>query len=224
MGLIRDTLKKEIDVSSNQKYISGTAEIVEYNEVSNTASINYTNPFNGTKMYRANAPILMSTHGFFGYNIMPGDTVSVTFSNGNIHSPMITGIIGSDYTNMNTSNSGSCIISDKTQRATLPEDFTPMSNDWFDFDNQNPDKYINQYSMQYYDNDCFATVCEIARKITYHSDGDQGVTSVINGSTVTIRENGDIEMFVSNNVGMRISRADQKIYLYGLTVEKAGQE
>ena len=57
------------------------------------------------------------------------------------------------------------------------------------------------------------------RNINHYTDNEQGITNLSNHSTVKIKENGDIEMFVENNIGIRISKQMQKIYVYGLTVE-----
>ena len=45
---------------------------------------------------------------------------------------------------------------------------------------------------------------------------ESGMTNLDTKSTVKLRENGDIDIFVSHNVGIRISNTDHKIYMYGL--------
>ena len=42
------------------------------------------------------------------------------------------------------------------------------------------------------------------------------MTNLDTRSTIKLRENGDIDIFVSHNVGIRISNTDHKIYMYGL--------
>jgi hypothetical protein len=41
------------------------------------------------------------------------------------------------------------------------------------------------------------------------------MTSLSTKSTIKLRENGDIDIFVANNIGIRVSVVDKSISLYG---------
>lgn len=225
MGLLKDTIKNQVKSKDIlQNYSGATARIESYNEVTNRASIYYTDPNSGIERHVSNVPVNIGMAGFRGASIRPGMKCSITFLNGSPFSPVITGILTNMYSDMNITNNGGCIVNQSIMEATLPNDFIPLCESWIDENNYNPNKYAGSSDSEVdYNIDCNTSAYEIFRKISHMSGQEQGVTNLINGSTIRVKENGDIELFVSNNVGIRISNEDQKIYLYGLVVETNSQ-
>ena len=218
MGLIKSTIKKEIDSANTQKYSIGTATISAYDETTNTACINYNDPNGGGIMHREGVPVIFQVSGVFGNALCPGTRVSISFINGNVFSPVITGMIGSEYSRMNTLSTGGSVLSSKAQSAKIPDKIIPMNEQWFDFDNDDEYKYINQYSNKYYESDCDEAVYEITRMSSHYSPNDRGIINTCNGSMIMITESGDIDVFIDEYTGIKISKEDHKIYLYGLEV------
>lgn len=219
MGIIKNTIKKQIDVNNTQKYFSSTATIESYDPVTNTAAITFKNPNGDGTLFRKNVPIADTLGGINGYNLKPNDKCSIDFRGGNVFMPIITGVVKTFYREKINTNQGACLVDEYLYDVKEPEDISPMCNDWIDEDNFNDSKYNDESAQYMYSEDENEEYNKIIRDINHYSNDEQGITHIDNHSTVKIKENGDIEMFVDNNIGLRISKKMQKIYVYGLTVE-----
>ena len=225
MGLIRDTLKKEIETQGTQRYDGTTATIIQYYNTTNTCDIEYPNP-NGDGMFRRDqVPIANTLGGLAGSGIYPGMQCSIEFRGGNVMSPLITGVLTNFYQLKTNTNQGACIVDDDILDVEIPEDddITPMVDDWMDDTNDNTYKYANDYSIHLVGMDCDSHTYDIIRNIDHYTDNEQGMTNLDNKSTLKVKENGDIDIFVDNNVGIRISKSKQKVSLFGATIETNGQ-
>lgn len=219
MGIIKNTIKKQIDFSNSQNYRCAIATIKRYNNISNTACITFNNPNGSGTLYRENVPVAESLGGVCGSALKQGVKCSIEFRNGNIFSPVITGVLKSYYNERSNTRQGACIVDEYVNEQQEPEDITPMYNDWIDENNFNESKYIDESTTSLIEGDEYQMFYDTIRNINHYTDNEQGITNLSNHSTVKIKENGDIEMFVENNIGIRISKQMQKIYVYGLTVE-----
>lgn len=219
MGIIKNTLQKQIDNKSFQQYYSDVGTIIDYSPITNTATVTYKDP-NGEGIYtRRNVPVADTMGGICGYSFRNGDQCMLEFRNGSVRFPVITGVTKSFYENRKNTNQGACIVDESINDIVIPEDISPMCYDWIDEDNYNIAKYDDESTNYIYSRDEESTFYEIIQSANNYSDKEQGITHIDNHSTVKIKENGDIEMFVDNNIGLRISKKMQKIYIYGLTVE-----
>ena len=219
MGIIKNTINKQIASNNSQKYFNAVATIISYSSITNTATIMFNNPNGEGTLLRKNVPIADTLGGVCGYNLRNGDKCSIEFRNGNIFMPVITGVVKSFYEYRKNTRQGACIIDEYINNTTEPENISPMYNDWIDENNYNKAKYLDESTEGLINSDNEAMFYSIIQNANNYSGNEQGITNIENHSTVKIKENGDIEMFVENNVGIRISKQMQKIYVYGLTVE-----
>lgn len=221
MGIIKDSLKKQINDNNRQQFNDTTATIIEYNNVLNTAKIRYLNPNGEGVLYRDNVSIANTLGGVTGSGIYPGQTCTITFIKNNVHMPVITGLTGSNYANKTCTDQGAYLVDSGIASVEKPK-ITPMIENWIEESNKNATKYINDLG-DYSDVDTSEILHEILNTLDKYKADEQGITNLTTKSTVKFKENGDIDIFVANNIGIRISKADKSISLYG-TIKANGQE
>lgn len=214
MGIIKDTLNKQIQENNAQQFNDATATIIEYHYTSNTAKIRYLNPNGEGILYRDNVPIANTLGGLTGAGFHPGQSCSITFINNNIYSPLITGMIGSNYSNKTNGDQGAYLIDTSILHQDKPV-IIPMIESWIDSTNNNPAKYKNDLG-DYTNIDVTKYVHELLNALNKYKPSEQGMTNLDTKSTVKLKENGDIDIFVSNNIGIRICPCNKTIEFYGL--------
>ena len=69
--------------------------------------------------------------------------------------------------------------------------------------------------MNYEDSDVAKSINEDTYYLDKYDSGDDGITNLISNGTIKVKKNGDIDIFVSNNIGIRISPNTGKINVYG---------
>lgn len=214
MGIIKDALNRQIQDDNRQMSFGTSATILNYYKESNTADIEFTDPNSGDAMFRASVPLAITMGGITGGCISAGQRCSISFVNNNIYSPIITGITDSLYSRKTCGDQGAYIVDSRILSCSKPEKIVPMSSDWIDYDNKDKSKYINDLS-------CFSElsavheVYELTSTIDKYKNTEQGITNLETGSTCKIKENGDIDIFVANNLGIRISPSSRSIDVYG---------
>lgn len=214
MGIIKDKLNEQIDQKGKQKSYDTTGTILAYNNVTNTATVRFRNPHGEGTFRRENVPVVNTLGGLCGSGIYPGQQCSISFRSNNVHAPVITGILTNYYNEKTSADQGAYLVDETITLVQKPEEILPMSAGWLDEDNDNPYKYINDYS-RYADKDINIDVYNMIRSIDKYSDKEQGITNLSTKSTVKLKENGDIDIFVANNIGIRISPKDKSISLHG---------
>lgn len=214
MGIIKNTLQKQINDKNIQQINDTTATIIEYNHVNNTAKIRYLNPYGEGVLYRDNVAVANTLGGVIGSGIYPGQTCNITFIRNNIHTPVIVGLTGSNYSSKTCSDQGAFIVDSSLLSLGKPEDISPMVNDWIEEGNTNPAKYNNDLG-DYTAIDSSEAVHEFLNTLDKYKATEQGITSLDTKSTVKLKDNGDIDMFVANNIGIRICPNNKTIEFYG---------
>ena len=216
MGVIKNTLQKQINNNNLTQYSNTTAVILSYDIVTNTATIKFPDPNGDGFLRRENVTFANTLGAATGSGIYAGQTCTISFIGGNIWSPIITGLADNLYEAKTSSDQGAYIIGvDNDNIYTKPESISPMMNDWIDENNTNQNKYNNDL-WDYTKSDTSQEVHEILQSLDKYTAEESGMTNLDTKSTVKLRENGDIDIFVSHNVGIRISNTDHKIYMYGL--------
>lgn len=214
MGIIKDALQKQIKDNSIQQINDTTATIIEYNHVNNTAKIRYLNPYGEGVLYRSNVPVANTLGGIIGSGIFPGQTCNITFIRNNIHTPVITGLTGSNYSSKTCSDQGAYIVDSSLLSFGKPTEISPMVNDWLEESNTNSSKYNNDLG-DYTSVDSSEAVHEVLNTLDKYKASEQGITSLDTKSTIKFKDNGDIDMFVANNIGIRICPNNKTIEFYG---------
>ena len=220
MSIIKNAIKKEVNNNTRQQYNNTTATILEYNPTLNTATIEFNNPNGEGTIYREKVPIANTLGGITGSGLYPGQPCAITFLRNNIYSPMITGVINSFYNSKTCSDQGAYVID--VPSTEKPQGITPMINSWLDENSTNKLKYNNHFK-NYTDIDATESVFNLINALDKYKTTEQGITNLKTKSTVKLKENGDIDIFISNNIGVRISKADNSINLYG-KIKINGQE
>ena len=224
MSSLRDAIQQQVDYRNFQKTFSTTATVIHYNEVNNTADIEFQNPLGEGTFHRDGVSIAETLGGVCGSGIHDGSKVTIEFQSGNIYCPVITGSIESFYGKRTNTRQGATIVTEDVLATDIPETIDPLRNTWSDEENNVDYKYDDEQLERLYDVDCDVLASMITRGVNHYTKNEQGITNLSNKSTVKIRENGDIDMFVDNNIGIRISKSMQKIYVYGLSVEIVEQK
>lgn len=214
MGIIKDKLNEQIDQKSKLQFSDTTGTILEYNEITNTATVRFNNPNGEGTFRRENVPIANSLGGLCGSGIAPGLQCSISFRSNNVYAPVITGLLTNFYQEKTAKDQGAYLVDEDILFAEKPDVILPMSAEWLDEDNEDINKYINAYS-NYINQDVDTETYNLIRALDRYSNKEQGVTNLHTKSTVKLKENGDIDIFVANNVGIRISPKDGSINIHG---------
>lgn len=215
MGIIKNSLNKQIKNNNIKQFNDTTATIIEYNMVNNTAKIRFLNPNGEGVIYRDNVAISNTLGGVIGAGIYPGQSCAITFMKNNIHTPIITGLIGSNYANKTCSDQGAYIIDSSVLSQEKPEEIIPMMSNWIEENNTNTIKYNNDLG-DYTQTDASEFIHETLNTLNKYKATEQGITSLSTKSTMKLKENGDIDMFVANNIGIRICPNNKTIEFYGM--------
>lgn len=221
MGIIKDTLNKQIKSNNLKQYNDVTGLILDFDKLTNSATVRYPNPYGEGYLYRSNVKVANSLGGVTGDAIKPGIECSMTFLGNNMYAPIIVGVLTNNYT-LKTNTDQGAFIPDKEIAEVKKPTGEPMIKNWLDT-SENPYKYITEF-QDFSKTDVSESVYNVLNELDKYSDKEQGITNLDTKSTVKLRDNGDIDIFVSNSVGIRISQADHKIYFYGLGIYLNDQE
>lgn len=214
MGIIKDKLNQQIENKNKNIYSDTTGTILSYDAVTNTAKISFRNPNDGGVMVRESVPVTTQSGGMTTSGITAGMQCNIAFYGSSVYSPVITGVNGSLYNDKTCSDQGGYLVSEEAKSVDEPDEITPMSEQWLDEDNDNENKYNGDLG-EYQDTDVSNETNDILMSLNKYTDNEQGITNLSTKSTVKLKENGDIDLFVSNNIGIRISPSTHGIYLYG---------
>lgn len=213
MSIIKNALNKQIQENNLQQSYDTMATILEYDAVYNTAKIRYLNPNGEGYLFRDNVQVLNTMGGVTGAGIYPGQPCSISFIKNNIFAPVITGVHGSYYETKTCSDQGAYLIDNNILNCKKPK-MQPMIETWIDEYNENATKYNNDLG-DYTSIDVSEVVYNILNSLNKYKVHEQGITNLETKSTIKFKENGDVDIFVANNIGIRISVADKSISLYG---------
>jgi hypothetical protein len=214
MSIIKNALNKQIQQNNAQQYNDTTATVLEYNHLNGTAKIKFRNPNGEGFLYRDNVRISDMLGGVTGSGIYPGQTCSITFIKNNIYAPVITGLTTNNYANKTCSDQGAYIVDSGIGYIEKPNKIIPMIQNWTEPDNKIKTKYINDLG-DYTETDVSKTIHEMLNSLDKYTATEQGITSLTTKATTKFKDNGDIDIFVGNNVGIRISKIDKSISLFG---------
>lgn len=212
-GIVGKKIQQKINDNQVQQYSEVTGVILDYDKLSNTATIRYPNPHGGGYLYREHARVATALGGITSDAIRPGQKCSISFINNNVMAPRITGISDSLYLEKTNTDQGAYLI-DRTMLTVEKHDGEPMTDTWFDETNENTGKYRTS-CHDYMETDVAQEVYNIVSGLDKYKQGESGMTNLNQKTNIKHTENGDIEIFVSNTVGVRISTTDHKIYFYG---------
>lgn len=209
MGMIGDALQKKIDNYNNVKYGDTIAVITKYDRKTNRCSVIFTDPNSGTRMSANNVAFSTMPSGFMPPSPRLMQKCWISFLSGNLLTPVITSLCDDEfskntYNTMSDANAGGYLCSDKVLN-TIPEkiEIKPHCESYF------TDK---PYTVEASYEDPYEDIMDSIISMDKYSDKEGGFT--INGTTVKVKEDGTISLFVDNNSGVQIS-PDGFVDVYG---------
>lgn len=218
MGIIGNRLQQKIENNNNIRYSDTIAEITDYDNIKNTASIRFANPNNGSIMTANNIAVKINVGGLSQAALEIGQKCLISFIGNNLLCPVITNLCDDQYydniySKKTNSDQGAYIINSDINNIDIDSiKVTPMTDDYFN------DATIDKYSLitkDYTDTEAIQEVRKIIMEIDKYKTTEDGITNIKNNSTIKFKDNGDIDIFVSNNTGIRISPKTKSIEIYG---------
>lgn len=218
MGIIGDKLQQKIENNNNIRYSDTVAEITEYDNIKNTASVKFVNPNNGSIMTADNIAVKINMGGLSQAALKIGQKCWISFIGNNLLCPVITNLCDDQYydniySKKTNSDQGAYIVDSNINNIDINSiKITPMIDDYFN------DSVSNRYSLitkDYTDTEAIQEVRKIIMEIDKYKTSEDGITNIKNNSTVKFKDNGDIDIFVNNNTGIRISPNSKSIEVYG---------
>lgn len=216
MSLISNKIKEQYDNRArSSQYICSTGTITDYEPNTNTAAIQYVNPNDGySTMIKGSVPVANNLGGLTGSAVQVGSRCSLTFINGNVNAPVITGIIDSTYQDKTSTDQGAYVVSSYINDVDTTIETTPLIETLLDNDNEDPYKYYTDYG-NFVDVDLDQEMYDLLSNLDKYTNSEQGVTNLETKSNIRLKENGDIDIFVDNNTGIRISPDSNSIEIWG---------
>lgn len=218
MGIIGNKVQKKIDDNNNIRYSDTIAEITYYDNIKNTASIRFANPNNGSIMTANNIAVKINMGGLSQAALEIGQKCLISFIGNNLLCPVITNLCDDQYydniySKKTNSDQGAYIINSNINNININSiEVSPMINDYFN--NSVSDKYC-LITKDYTDTEVIQEVRKMIIEIDKYKTSEDGITNIKNNSTIKFKDNGDIDIFVNNNTGIRISPNSKSIELYG---------
>lgn len=218
MGIIGDKLQQKIENNNNIRYSDTVAEITEYDNIKNTASVKFANPNNGLIMTADNIAVKINMGGLSQAALKIGQKCWISFIGNNLLCPVITNLCDDQYydniySKKTNSDQGAYIVDSNINNIDINSiKITPMTDDYFN------DSVSSRYSLitkDYTDTEAIQEVRKIIMEIDKYKTSEDGITNIKNNSTVKFKDNGDIDIFVNNNTGIRISPNSKSIEVYG---------
>lgn len=218
MGIIGDKLQQKIENNNNIRYSDTVAEITEYDNIKNTASVKFANPNNGSIMTADNIAVKINMGGLSQAALKIGQKCWISFIGNNLLCPVITNLCDDQYydniySKKTNSDQGAYIVDSNINNIDIDSiKVTPMTDDYFN------DSVASKYSLitkDYTDTEAIQEVRKIIMEIDKYKTSEDGITNIKNNSTVKFKDNGDIDIFVNNNTGIRISPNSKSIEVYG---------
>lgn len=218
MGIIGNKLQQKIENNNNIRYSDTVAEITDYDNIKNTASVKFANPNNGSIMTADNIAVKINMGGLSQAALKIGQKCWISFIGNNLLCPVITNLCDDQYydniySKKTNSDQGAYIVDSNINNIDINSiKITPMTDDYFN------DSVSSRYSLitkDYTDTEAIQEVRKIIMEIDKYKTSEDGITNIKNNSTVKFKDNGDIDIFVNNNTGIRISPNSKSIEVYG---------
>ena len=218
MGIIGDRLQEKIENNNSIRYSDTIAEVTYYDNTRNVASIRFANPNNGSVMTADNIAVKVNMGGLSQAALKIGQKCWVSFIGNNLLCPVITNLCDDQYydniySRKTNSDQGAYIVNSNINNIDINSiEVSPMTNDYFN--EAVFDKYL-LITKDYTDTEAIQEVRKTIMEIDKYKTSEDGITNIKNNSTVKFKDNGDIDIFVNNNTGIRISPNSKSIEVYG---------
>jgi hypothetical protein len=213
MGIIKDKLNEQINNYNNVKYGDTIAVIDEFNHITNTANIHFHDPNSGIIHYANNVAYKVQQGGMVSSVPPVGTKCWISFLSNNLLTPVITSLCDdyyykNSYSQKTNTNSGAYINSYEVLKTDTSIKTTPMIKDY----SINIEK---EEFEEYTDIDIIKRTQQQIMESDKYKTSENGVTDINTKSTIKIDENGNINIFVNNNIGIKVCPDSNSIEVYG---------
>lgn len=214
--LTKSIQEKIVEPNQITKYTMVLAYIEDYNNITNRATITFEDPNYKGPSRIENVPANIVGNGIYANTLERGDHVWVTFQNNSPLMPKIISKADEDYQlitreklrhDKQNTFMPKILISNNQQELDVSTDNINISSpydDWFSSINEDVNAtYINA-----------DPVSELNNKISniaYYDYGEVGFTHPYNKSSVHIKNDGSINVFVEDNIGIVIDKKTKTI-------------
>jgi hypothetical protein len=226
MGVIKDKLQNIVDTNNVTRYGDTIAIITSYDNIKNTASIRFTNPNGGTMLTANNIAFKINSGGLTQATPATGQKCWISFLSNNLLTPVITSLCDDEYyTNIyskkTNADQGAYLVNNSINNIDIDSiEVTAMTNDYID--NSDSSKY--SITKDYTNTDATEEARSTLMQLDKYKSSEDGITNLSTNSTVKFKENGDIDIFVGNNTGIRINPNDKSISFFGKSISTMATE
>ena len=213
MGIIRDKLNEQINNYNNVKYGDTIAVIDKFNHITNTADIHFNDPNSGAIHYAKNVSYKVQQGGMATAAPSVGTKCWISFLSNNLLTPVITSLCDdyyhkNSYSKKTNTNSGAYISSYEVLDTDTTIETTPMIKDYY--------VNIKKEEFEEYSNvDIIKKTQQQIMESDKYKPTENGVTDIITKSTVKMDEDGNINIFVNNNAGIKVCPMTGSVEIYG---------
>lgn len=215
----KNIVDKVIEPNSRAKLSNAKGQIARYDSVNNLADVCLEMISLGGKQILYNVPIQIAANGIHQSSLQEGDFVYVQFNNGSIFQPKIIGKADELYATHTRKNErhlrqGYLKVDQEMDEGEI----TPSSDDWIQQNNTNKTKFL-----KYKD---YNPLNDMAQKINsqgYFDGQDVGLCNPVSSSIMKVRDNGNIDIFIDSNVGIRINAQNKTIEFLGNQTTKSNK-
>lgn len=206
----QNLIEKIIEPNSRIKLNNAKGQILKYDSINNMADV-CLEMINIGKQILYNVPIQISSVGIHQSSLREGDYVYIQFNNGSVFQPKIIGKADELYAthtreNENHIRQGYLEITQEF----INEEITPSTDQWIEPSNTNKTKYLKYKDTSPLD--------DMAKKINsqgYFQDEEIGMYNPVSSSIMKIKDNGNIDIFIDSNIGIRINAENKTIEFLG---------
>ena len=219
MGIIKDKLYEQIEQHEQLKTKMTTAVILSYDHHSNTATIAFNDPTTGGLITANNVKVQLSGGGLSSSAPLVNQKCWILFMNNSLLTPIIVSLFSEKYFNevyakKTTTYQGGYVVDAKISSVDTTIPTTPMVDDWLDPTNTDVEKYCSINLSDYINTDIDQLVYYLLTELNKYKEQEDGITNLKTNSTVKTKDNGDIDIFVDGNVGLRICKETRTIQIF----------
>lgn len=212
--MINKYLKETVKSESISKMSNATGHIIRVDDENNKADVFFPSFGNQQNGRRIDAiPICIAANGIHQSKFRKGDLVYVQFNSSTIFSPKIIAKADESYKN-NTAkkevhlNKGSLLLKE-TKKIESEEEYIPSYKTWMTTD----DNYFK--NNDYKEKEAMLNIAKIIEEKGKFIGEDVGLFNPISSSIVKLKDNGDIDIFTNNDIGLRVNSKDKTVEIFG---------
>lgn len=211
MNLNKIIKEKVVDTGNSHKFTTITGEILSIDHVTNTCTVRVPNQFGAGYFELDKVPITLTGNGVVVNNYSVGDKVIVDFVGGSVSAARITGLSYYSYNDIKIANTH---YEQELHLSIESTEFKKLiTQEEALLNNTEP---LNEY---YASVDIDGEYYDFSNNIGKYNKNDIGLTNVNTGSTVILKNNGDILISTGKDATILLKKTGEtlinskKIYL-----------